>query len=175
MFPDSYRRCATIMVCATVKPNLRAASCCRVEVVNGAAGVFFSGRVLMSLMVKVEDLQLSRNFCASALVLMRRASSAFISISFPSASETRKMAVTRYAASVRKACISRSRSTMRRTATDCTRPAESAGFTFFHNTGESSKPTIRSRMRRACWASTRLMSMLRGFSIAFRIAPLVIS
>ena len=64
---------------------------------------------------------------------------------------------------------------MRRTATDCTRPAERAGFTFFHNTGESSKPTIRSRIRRACWASTRLMSMSRGFSIAFRMAPLVIS
>lgn len=32
------------MVCATVNPNLRAASCCKVDVVKGAAGLFFSGR-----------------------------------------------------------------------------------------------------------------------------------
>ncbi len=31
------------MVCDTVKPNLRDASCCRVEVVNGGAGDFFTG------------------------------------------------------------------------------------------------------------------------------------
>ena len=37
--------------------------------------------------------------------------------------------------------------------------AERAGFTFFHNTGESSKPTILSRIRRACWAFTRFTSM----------------
>ncbi|CAL9458324.1 hypothetical protein SUDANB123_02612 [Nocardiopsis dassonvillei] len=33
---------------------------------------------------------------------------------------------------------SRSRSTTRRVATDCTRPAESLGMTFFHSTGETS-------------------------------------
>ena len=163
------------MVCATVNPNLRAASCCKVDVVKGAAGLFFSGRVEMSWMVKEADRQLSRNFWASALVLIRRDSSAFISTGLPSASGTRNTAVTRYDASDWKACISRSRSTIRRTATDCTRPAESAGFTFFHNTGESSKPTIRSRIRRACWASTRLMSILRGCSMAFRMALWVIS
>ena len=42
--PDSYKRCAIIIVCATVYPSLRAASCCRVEVVTGAGGVFFTGR-----------------------------------------------------------------------------------------------------------------------------------
>lgn len=53
------------MVCATVKPSLRAASCCKVEVVNGAAGVFFSGRVVMSLMVNVAvtALQQFPGFC----------------------------------------------------------------------------------------------------------------
>ena len=33
---------------------------------------------------------------------------------------------------------SRSRSTTRRVATDCTRPADSLGMTFFHRTGETS-------------------------------------
>ncbi len=41
------------MVCDTEKPNLRAASCCRVEVVKGAAGDFFIGRFVTSSMVKV--------------------------------------------------------------------------------------------------------------------------
>ena len=37
------------MVWLTVKPNLRAASCCRVEVVNGGAGVRFKGFFWMAL------------------------------------------------------------------------------------------------------------------------------
>ena len=64
-------------------------------VVNGAAGVFFSGRVVMSLMVNVAALQLSSNFRASAFVLSRCASSAFISTVLPSVSGTRNTAVTR--------------------------------------------------------------------------------
>ena len=36
-----------------------------------------------------------------------------------------------------KAMRSRSRSTINRVATDCTRPAEILGITFFHKTGES--------------------------------------
>ena len=38
----------------------------------------------------------------------------------------------------RKAIRSRSRSTTRRVATDCTRPAERPDITFFHSTGETS-------------------------------------
>ena len=38
----------------------------------------------------------------------------------------------------RKAIRSRSRSTTSRVATDCTRPADSRGMTFFHSTGETS-------------------------------------
>ena len=72
-------------------------------------------------------------------------------------------------------CISRSRSTIRRTATLCTRPADRAGFTLRQSTGESLKPTIRSSTRRACWAFTRFMSKWRGCSIASRMAGLVIS
>ena len=55
------------------------------------------------------------------------------------------------------------------------RPAESAGFTFFHKTGESSKPTIRSKIRRACCAFTKSILISLGVSIACNIAFLVIS
>ncbi len=41
------------MVCDTVKPSFLAASCCSVEVVNGGAGVRFSGFFCMSAMVNV--------------------------------------------------------------------------------------------------------------------------
>ncbi len=38
----------------------------------------------------------------------------------------------------RNAIRSRSRSTTNRVATDCTRPADSRGMTFFHSTGDTS-------------------------------------
>ena len=74
-----------------------------------------------------------------------------------------------------KARISRSRSTMSRTATDCTRPADNPRATFDHNKGDSSKPTTRSRKRRACWAFTRASSMPPGLRNASWIASCVIS
>ena len=71
--------------------------------------------------------------------------------------------------------ISCSRSTMSFTATDCTRPAESWGFTLRQSTGDSSKPTRRSSTRRACCASTRFTSRSRGWAKALSMALLVIS
>ncbi len=72
--------------------------------------------------------------------------------------------------------ISRSRSTTRRVATDCTRPAESQRReSFCHNNGDNLYPTKRSRTRRACWASTNFISMVRGVSNACAIADSVIS
>ena len=53
MKPASYSLWATIIVCATEKPSLRAASCCSVEVVKGGAGDFLSGRFVVSSIVKV--------------------------------------------------------------------------------------------------------------------------
>ena len=43
---------------------------------------------------------------------------------------------------------SRSRSTIKRVATDCTRPAEIRGITFFHKTGDKRYPYRRSKTRR---------------------------
>ena len=74
-----------------------------------------------------------------------------------------------------KARISRSRSTTSRTATDCTRPADNPRATFAQSSGETSKPTTRSRNRRACCAFTRFSSISLGWAKASRIALLVIS
>ena len=54
-----------------------------------------------------------------------------------------------------KAMRSRSRSTINLVATDCTRPAEILGITFFHNTGESRYPYSRSKTLLVSWASTK--------------------
>ena len=73
------------------------------------------------------------------------------------------------------AAISRSRSTIIRRATDCTRPADSPNCTFSHSSGLISYPTSRSSMRRACCAFTSSMSISRGCSNASSTACLVIS
>ena len=54
-----------------------------------------------------------------------------------------------------KAIRSRSRSTIRRVATDCTLPALIRGMTFFQSTGERRYPYRRSRTRRVSCASTK--------------------
>ena len=55
----------------------------------------------------------------------------------PAFATARVARMSQYSA-VRKAIRCRSRSTTIRVATDCTRPAESLGMTFFHSTGETS-------------------------------------
>ena len=75
----------------------------------------------------------------------------------------------------RNAIRCRSRSTTIRVATDCTRPADSFGMTFFHSTGETSYPYSRSRIRRYSYALTRLRSRSRGLDTAAWMAGLVIS
>ena len=139
-----------VIVCDTENPSLRAASCCKVDVVKGTDGDFLNGLVCTSSIVNVASLHCVRKASASAFSLKRVPSSAFISMALPLASGTKKVATTRYAASGWNVCISRSRSTIRRTATDCTRPAESEGLIFFQRMGDSLKPTMRSSTRRAC-------------------------
>lgn len=65
IFPLSYNRCATIIVRLTEYPNLRDASCCKVEVVKGADGVFFAGFTSSEEIVNVADLHFSKNARAS--------------------------------------------------------------------------------------------------------------
>ena len=162
------------MVSATGKPSLRAASCCSVDVVKGGAGVRRVGRVVMEAMLKRAPRHVSRKARASSLVLKRVPSSAR-SWAVPPSTGTSNVPATRQEASLLNAAISRSRSTMRRTATLWTRPAERPPRTLRQSTGESLKPTRRSSTRRACCASTRLRSMWRGCSMAARMAGFVIS
>ena len=84
-----------VIVCDTEKPSFRAASCCRVEVVKGAAGDFFVGSVCTSSMVNVASLHESRNASASAFSLKRVFNSAFSSTALPSLSGTMNTATTR--------------------------------------------------------------------------------
>ena len=93
--PFSYRRCATIMVCDTENPSLRAASCCSVEVVNGGAGMRLSGFLLTLSTLCSAFLHLSRNARASSCVVNRLSSSAFTSDCDPSALVMANMALMR--------------------------------------------------------------------------------
>ncbi len=133
------------MVRWAAKPSLRAASCCRVEVVKGGAGErlagFFSTAVtLKAAAATVERAALARSalgrsnfFSDLPSSLTRRARNG----SEPAATS----ASTLQYSWVLKASISCSRSTIRRSATDCTRPAERAPGSLRHSTGDRVKPT----------------------------------
>ena len=158
------------MVAREPMPSLLLASCCRVLVVNGAAGLRVDGLVLISVTVKVALASDSRKARAASSLSKRCFSSAFSSC-LPAAN----MAVTLNCELIAKASISCSRSTSSRTAGLWTRPADLPPGTFCQTTGLSSKPTMRSRICRACWASTSFISTVRGCLIASSIADLVIS
>src|SRR5690606_55090 len=111
------------MVRLTEKYSLREASCCRVEVVKGGAGDFLAGFWSRAATEKVAPIFFFKKVSASVLlakVLPKRAEKAC-------PLEVLNSALIRTAASGTNPSISRSRSTIKRTATDCTRPAESPG------------------------------------------------
>src|SRR6187431_3337774 len=139
ILPASYKRCATVMVCATEKLNFLDASCCSVDVVNGAEGDFLAGFFSRSRTKKSAPISFVKNACASSSVLNREGSSALMLL-LPSLNS----AVTLYNAVGLNCNTSRSLSTTIRTATDCTRPADKPALIFFQRTGDISKPTKRS-------------------------------
>ena len=102
--------------------------------VKGAEGARFAGFFSKA---SIENSAEDKSFKKAA------ASSAVLKV-FPSLASkdcpfsVLKTAFRRKLTSVLKSYISRSRSTIKRTATDCTRPAESPGLIFFQSTGESS-------------------------------------
>ena len=65
------------MVCDTEYPNLRAASCCKVEVVNGGAGDLLTGLRVISAIEKVAVWHASKKAYTSSLFFKRRFNSAF--------------------------------------------------------------------------------------------------
>ena len=159
------------MVCPTEYPNFRPASCCKVEVVNGADGDFFAGFVSNPVMVKMAAIHLFKKASASSMVFNFFCNSAF-KRPFRSVKNT---AETLNEETGTKFTISRSLSTIKRTVILCTLPADKDGLTFFHKIGDNSYPTNLSKTLRACWASTKCLSMVRGLSMAFKMAFLVIS
>ena len=140
------------MVLLTEKYNFLAASCCNVEVVKGAAGDFFAGFFSKLDTEKEAELFCSKNAFASASLLNTFGSFALNTCPLDVVNSASTLKV----ASELKSLISRSRSTISRTETDCTRPAESPPLTLRHTTGDNSYPTILSKTRRACCASTKL-------------------
>ena len=170
MRPASYNRCATPIVRDTLKLNLREASCCRVDVVNGAAGFLVAGLVSMDDTTWSAWVHASRKDWASA-----SDEKVLPHVAFTTALPVSKCPTTRNVDLAVWASISRSRSTTMRTPTLCTRPALREGRIFRHNTGLNSNPTKRSKIRRACCAFTRSASTVRGDSMAFKMAGLVIS
>ena len=136
------------MVRLVVKPSLREASCCRVEVVNGGAG-----RRLRSLLVT--SVTCSEPL-AAATMRSRAASAVSPSVMVncsnlpPSSLLSRALkgcegcahsaAMDQYSRAT-KASISSSRSTIMRSAGDCTRPADRPRWTLRHSTGDRLKPT----------------------------------
>src|SRR4026209_1123679 len=127
------------MVFLALKWSLRLASCWSVEVMNGGAGFrrrsprftdftvhAWPWRPLITAMVSAS---LGRSaFCPRTSLRVAGKSGGLL----PSSLAWRDQ----YSTGT-KAAISRSRSVMRRTATDCTRPAESPRRIFSHRRGES--------------------------------------
>src|SRR5665213_2441432 len=155
------------MVRADEKPNLREASCCKVEVRNGGKGWRLAG-----LLSRLSTLK-TWPFNAAAIAVDVPASlNANFSRRLPSTLDkaawnsvpwevVNTPSIVQYSCG-RKASISSSRSQMIRKATDCTRPAEREPGSLRHNTGESVKPTKSSSARRAKYASTSAVSNARG-------------
>ena len=119
----------TIMVCFAEKPSLRAASCWSVEVVNGAAGLRVTSFTAISVMVYFCFFASSTISPASLPVLRPILPMALPSMFTRRAGKPRSSFLanrpsTDQYSSLLNAWISRSRSTTRRTATLCTRPAE---------------------------------------------------
>ena len=142
------------MICAP-QPSLLPASCCIVDVVKGGFGRSVRGDSSIDLTVKEADFKLSTRPLApassSSRILPRDFSFTAPSVPksevdatfFPSTSSNLALKPSAVTAAQShqpleiKAIRSRSFSTISLVATDCTRPAEIRGITFFHNTGES--------------------------------------
>ena len=140
------------MVRRALKPSLRAASCCSVEVVKGGAGL--RRRCLRSIASTRNSppsagpaaARMARSTSRAAVSLVKLNCSTFwprYSSSFsgkdcelcaPSPSMVQYSCTT-------NAPISSSRSQIMRSAGLCTRPADSPRRTFFHSSGERLKPT----------------------------------
>ena len=133
------------MVRSVVKPSLRTASCCMVDVVNGAAGLRL--RFFFSMAVTTASLPSSSfNTSACAASFGRSNCSSFAPLYWASLAVNLLRPLWLSRCTVQYSCasnarISFSRSQIRRRAGLCTRPALKPRRIFFHNNGERLKPT----------------------------------
>ena len=145
------------MICAP-QPSRLPASCCIVEVVNGGFGFSVRGDSSIDLTLSGAPFKLSTNDLAPVSSSNKMSASDF-SLTAPSAPKS-EVAATFFASTLSrralnprsvtavishqedeiKAILSRSFSTISLVATDCTRPAEIRGMTFFHKTGDKRYP-----------------------------------
>jgi hypothetical protein len=121
----------------TENPSFLLASCCNVDVVNGADGALFHGFFSTSSTLNFAVLQYSRNGITSSDFLnslSNVAGKGFLEFHV-------KVPTVLNVDELLNFSISLSLSTIIRTATDCTLHAEIHPTTFFHKTGESSNHT----------------------------------
>ena len=135
------------MVLRAEKRSLREASCCSVEVVNGAAGRRARSRfsTLLTRSPPAAASTRSRAACAAASSTSPNLPSLLPSSACRRASKAlpprAKRAVTDQYSRGSKASISASRSTISLSAGLCTRPADSFGAILRHSSGDRLKPT----------------------------------
>ena len=142
----SYNRWAICIVRDAENPSLREASCCSVEVVNGADGWRFV-RFVSTEETENEDAFICCSICFAC--------SSDVMSSFPTFLESRPtsraercllssvlnfVSIDQYSFES-NASISASLLQINLKATDCTRPADFAPGNLRHNTGERLKPT----------------------------------
>ena len=133
------------MVRCAEKPSLREASCCRVEVVKGGAGLRRAG--FFSTEATVKRAAWTAALAASALAsfpksnLVSRLPSCLTKRPTKGSEPAVTSASTVQNSWVLNRSISSSRSTTNRSATDCTRPAERDPGSLRQSTGERVKPT----------------------------------
>ena len=161
MSRPSYNCCARRMVRRALKPSLRAASCCSVEVVNGGAGL--RRRCLRSMAMTRSwpgpsagtrarrsvarrrlygPLDLARLRLVGEAELLHLLAAVFDELEREGSGAVCEPSpsILQYSCGM-NARISASRSQIMRSAGLCTRPAESPWRTFFHSSGERLKPT----------------------------------
>ena len=178
MSAPSYSRWATDIVRFGLKPSFRLASCWRVEVVNGGAGLRLCLRV-PTLVTRGLQVAQRRGVALGGLARRRRraprrrSGRARRRSARPSA-VARSASIVQYSRAV-KALISRSRSTTSRTATDWTRPADRPARTLRDEERAERVADEPVDDPAGLLGVDEVLSMSRGWANASRIAPSVIS
>ncbi len=170
------------MVDLAVSPSFRTASCCSVDVVKGAAGDRDRGlrEILETVNIPFELFLISSITASCSFSVLNENCSTFVSLKLASfaSKDCFPLAVLRWIdqySSLSNCSISCSRSTIRRRAGLCTRPADKFLAIFRHKIGDKLNPTRWSSARRACCALTNGIAISRGLVMASCTADSVIS